>query len=73
MMIAAILLLQALPPIAAPASKQKVVCKSIGTTGSRLGGKRVCATKQQWDERAYDDKQAIDRMAANTVEKVGTD
>ena len=28
---------------------EKVVCRSINTTGSRLGGERVCKTRAQWN------------------------
>ena len=28
---------------------EKLVCKYLKTTGSRLEQKRVCATKRQWD------------------------
>ena len=30
----------------------KVVCKSVRLTGSRLPGERVCMTRKQWDEKA---------------------
>ena len=29
--------------------KPKVICRSVGTTGSRLGGQRICKTKEEWD------------------------
>ena len=32
----------------APADDAKIVCKTINEAGSRLGGKRVCATKKDW-------------------------
>lgn len=32
----------------AASDDSKVVCKTVNTTGSRLGGKRVCATKREW-------------------------
>lgn len=34
--------------VAAPPDDAKIVCKTIGTTGSRLGGKRICASKREW-------------------------
>ena len=30
----------------------KIVCKSIRATGSRLPGERVCKTRKQWEEQA---------------------
>ncbi len=32
----------------APPDDAKIVCKTINTTGSRLGGKRICASKKEW-------------------------
>lgn len=29
--------------------EDKVVCRFINTTGSRLGGERVCKTRAQWE------------------------
>lgn len=34
------------------AKKQKRICRSVGTTGSRLGGQRICKTKDEWDKDA---------------------
>jgi hypothetical protein len=28
---------------------EKLVCRSINTTGSRVGGQRVCKTRAQWN------------------------
>ena len=33
---------------AVPPDDAKVVCKTISEPGSRLGGKRICATKKEW-------------------------
>lgn len=32
--------------------EDKVVCRFINTTGSRLGSERVCKTRAQWDADA---------------------
>jgi hypothetical protein len=32
--------------------KSKVVCRKVGSTGSRLSGQRICRTRAQWDEEA---------------------
>lgn len=37
------------------------VCEEIVYTGSRLGVKRVCGTRAEWEERRRLDKEAIDR------------
>jgi hypothetical protein len=31
-----------------PSDDAKIVCKTVNTTGSRLGGKRMCNTKKEW-------------------------
>lgn len=40
---------------------QKMVCKNMGETGSRLGGKKVCKTKAQWADEKAQLRNAIDR------------
>jgi hypothetical protein len=40
--------------IAAPATKEggnKVICRTMDETGSRLGSKRVCLTRDQWRQQ----------------------
>ena len=37
---------------AAPVDPDKKICKTIRETGSRLGGKRECKTKAEWDRIA---------------------
>lgn len=36
------------PSADAPPDDAKIVCKTINATGSRLGGKRICASKREW-------------------------
>ncbi|WP_312488487.1 hypothetical protein [Sphingomonas sp.] len=38
-------------PAPAPV-KEKKICRMQETTGSRLGGKRICKTQAEWDEIA---------------------
>ncbi|MFC7498840.1 hypothetical protein ACFQRC_06365 [Enterovirga sp. GCM10030262] len=35
-------------PKAPAAKEEKKVCKTIETTGSRTGGKKVCMTRAEW-------------------------
>ena len=37
-----------------PPDDAKIVCRTITGTGSRLGGKRVCLSKREW-QRMYDE------------------
>ena len=55
-------------PVAAPATaatpvREKVICRTMPVTGSRLGGKRECMTAARWDERAKDDRETAEKMA----------
>jgi hypothetical protein len=54
------------PPAEPTANKSKSdpnerVCENITPVGSRLGGKRVCATRAEWAEKRRQDQDAIDR------------
>ena len=40
----------------------KLVCKKEEEIGSRLAVKKVCLTVQQWQERATDDRQQLERV-----------
>lgn len=34
------------------ARSEKKICKTIESTGSRLGGRKVCKTREQWNAEA---------------------
>ena len=36
----------------APPKKPKLICKTMETLGTRLGGHRECATAAEWSERS---------------------
>ncbi|MHA6723507.1 hypothetical protein [Sphingomonas sp. RS2018] len=42
----------ATPPATAPAVEEKQICRRVGSTVSRIGGKRICRTKAEWDSLA---------------------
>ncbi len=57
-------------PAATPKAKtadanHTVVCKTSGTTGTRLGGTRVCLTAEQWAERDEQTREVMERTTAN--------
>jgi hypothetical protein len=60
MSLIALLMIAAVPALATPAAsppvKEKLVCKTVGETGSRLGGKRECKTKAEWDRIAEENQ-----------------
>ena len=50
-------------PPAAPAkpAEEKKICVTEEVTGSRLGGKRVCMTKSEFDERQIEARKELDQ------------
>ena len=60
--------------VAAPADQEgsdksgkqdKMICKRISATGSRLGGQRVCMTSSQWAEQKRQARQDVERGQAS--------
>jgi hypothetical protein len=51
-----------------PSDDAKIVCKTVNTTGSRLGGKRVCASKKEW-RRLNDEAEKTAREVQDTFSK----
>lgn len=52
-------------PVQAPTAKSdvnKLVCKKEETLGSRLAAKKVCLTVQQWQDRAAQDRDQLERV-----------
>jgi hypothetical protein len=45
----------------ADSGEDRMICKRIGETGSRLRSSRVCMTKAQWDEKRRADRQEIEK------------
>jgi hypothetical protein len=43
--------------------KEKLVCKSEKVTGSRARIKRICMTREQWNEVAAETKRNIDQYS----------
>jgi hypothetical protein len=56
---------------AAAAKKEKKICRMVSATGSILGGKRACHTKEEWaaiSERSRNDREnrTMDNRARNS-------
>lgn len=51
----------AVPTQAAPSDpgSERMICKTRQATGSRLGAKRICKTRQQWDDASREDRKAL--------------
>ncbi len=47
----------------APSTKKsdEIVCERIEVIGTRLGSKRVCATRAEWAEKRKLDREAVDQ------------
>ncbi|HEX4741086.1 MAG TPA: hypothetical protein VH353_07140 [Caulobacteraceae bacterium] len=41
---------------------QRVICKTQDEVGTRLGGKRICMTKAQWDQQTLDARDSVDNI-----------
>lgn len=68
--IVACLLLTATAPVgfAQVASSEKKakasedrICETIVVTGSRLGGRRFCGTRAEWEDKRKQDREAIEK------------
>ena len=51
---------QAAAPTQQAASRNEKVCENITVTGSRLGTKRFCGTRAEWEERKRRDREAVE-------------
>ena len=40
----------------------KPICERVETTGTRLGGKRVCMTAAQWAEQRREQREDLERV-----------
>lgn len=49
----------------APDAKDKMICKSVKATGSRLNRERVCMTKAQWDKHFDEGRKATGEVVNN--------
>ena len=50
---------------------QKLICKNLRETGSRLATKRVCMTEAEWAEQRRTTKEDIDKAQTTQINKGG--
>ncbi len=43
----------------------RIVCRTMDTTGSRLGKKKACHTAAEWTEMQAQERRDVDKMQAN--------
>ena len=55
------------PPKKDPHDPNAVICKHVEEIGSRLGGHRVCQTRAQWDQQAWDNRHTMDTDAQRSL------
>lgn len=51
---------------------ERVVCKTMRQTGSRLAGERVCKTKTQWDQEKAEARRQMDEAIEDRSSTVNT-
>ena len=56
---------------AAPKPGEKLICEKEETVGSRLGAKKVCLTKSQWDEQKREHRETLEKFQQQNT-SVGT-
>ena len=49
----------------------KMICREIDETGSRLGGKRVCMTRDQWEEQRRTARSAVEHAQTQQANPCG--
>lgn len=50
---------------------ERVICKTVEKTGSRLATKRVCMTAVQWEEHRRSDREAVESLQQKRVQPSG--
>lgn len=48
-------------PAATAADPNERICEEVVLTGSRLGAKRFCATRAEWEDKKRQDREAIEK------------
>lgn len=52
-------------------ANDRVICKSLAKTGSRLATKRVCMTAVQWEEHRRSEREAVESIQQKRVQPSG--
>ena len=47
-------------PAAQASTADRIICRRVEEIGTRLGGKRVCMTQQQWEEQRRRDREDVE-------------
>lgn len=52
--------------VVAPLAKPKLICETEDAIGSRLGGKRVCMTREDWVQSRNTDRASLEGRQRQT-------
>ena len=63
--VAALVLGAGVPAATTAGADQKPICAKENVTGSRLGGRKICRTAEEWAETRSADRQTVERLQAN--------
>ncbi|MFL6858740.1 MAG: hypothetical protein ACJ8EB_12640 [Allosphingosinicella sp.] len=61
----------AAPPHEEQGDKDKLVCRTEADLGTRLGGTRVCLTREQWAERRRQAREVTEQGQMGHVNRSG--
>lgn len=53
---------QASPQTHAPRDPNERICEMVTGIGSRIGAKKICATRAEWAQRTKSDREALEQM-----------
>jgi hypothetical protein len=63
---------QTSPAKSPPAATNDKVCETITVTGSRIGAKRYCGTRAEWEERRRRDREEVEKAQRSPCVVNGT-
>jgi hypothetical protein len=52
---------QSTPQTHAPRDPNEKVCETVQEIGTRLGAKKICATRAEWAEKRKQDRETVDQ------------
>jgi hypothetical protein len=54
-----------------PTNPNDIICRDLPLSGSRLDSRRVCMTRQQWDDQRREARETIDKAQRQQVNPQG--
>ncbi|HEX5182405.1 MAG TPA: hypothetical protein VFW19_04535 [Allosphingosinicella sp.] len=50
----------------------KLICREVEEIGSRLGGKRICMTRDQWEEERRNARSTVEKAQSQQINPCAT-